>query len=417
MSFFRKLFGRETVAELEAKAQAEAAEGRFGIAKLDLERAIERSSREDETARLRILVSEMRDKLAEARLVDAQKFIDAGLDGDAIAEATGAVEVAATEELRDRARAMVLRLRTRTARTEDFVQRTMTRAELVAEIMAVWGDEQTEEYATYGESAIDASVALAVGEFAKAKALFEELFAGASAPRWLHRDLARARWAAADLDAADDAFVAFFEAITDEDHDRALFEARIDRARLFEDRERLDDALAEAGDALEHASHPRDYAVVARFLRDRKHPTEAREVLEAALTLPGSEADPVVQIELAFAESDEGRDGPALDRLDQVALALAALGQEAPRDVQAARARLLERTGRKDNAAELHRRLALAYLDDFGFEHALEASRLHRELGSFDEARELFARAELLVGTSAQRAGRVAAEKAALDAP
>ena len=71
MSLFKRLFGRETSAELEAKATREVSEGRFGIAKLDYEKAADRATTPDEATRFRALVVTMRDRIAEARLVEA----------------------------------------------------------------------------------------------------------------------------------------------------------------------------------------------------------------------------------------------------------------------------------------------------------------------------------------------------------
>lgn len=418
MSFFRKLLGRESATEITARADAAANEGRYGIAKLEYEKAADRAESDAEKATLRARVVAMRNAIATSRLDEADKLVALGVDAEALAEARGALDVADDEELLARARLTIARIRTNSARTDAGTTRSMTRDEIVAEITATYSDEQADEYAAYGEPAVAASVLLANGTFAEARAAFEAVLAGAKSPRWLHRDVARARWADGDLEGADAAFVSFFETVTDEEHDRALFEARLDRARLFEDRQMLEEAIEAAGDALDHAGdQPRAFVVVAQFLRAKGHPTEAREILEASLSMPGSESDPAVQIELAMCESAEGSHAEALDRLDRVALGLRQMGQESPREVEAARAQLLERVGRLENAAELFKRLAVTHADTFGFEAALESARLHHRVGSTDEARHLLERASLLVGASETHRALLAERRAALDAP
>lgn len=419
MSIFRKLLGRETVAELEAEADKAAAEGQFGTAKLHLERALEKTDPSDSAAvlRLREGIESMRDRIAESRMARAEELVARGDEDEALVEAQGAAEVAAADDVVERARQLVSRIRMRMSMHGDEAPVALTRDDEVAAITTGWTEEQTEEYDAYGDDVVEASLALAEGHYVRSRDLFERILSEAEAPAWLYRDVARARWAAGDLEGADAAFVAFAERAKGEDVDHALFVAYLDRARLLEELSRPEDGMAQIEKALDHAGDsPRAFAQVARFLRERDHVPEARDVLTAALSLPGSATDPIVQIELALCESSLGEDAAALDRLDRVALTVRQQGYGAPREVEGERARLLERLGRKEHAMDLHRRLAAANVDGDAFEHALEAARLSKELGDAEEAARQFARAAAIADVLPALSDRLSAARAALDA-
>ncbi len=214
MSFFRRLLGRETIEELEAEADKAAADGQFGTAKLQLERALEKVDPEDDDnrTRLRERVESMRDRIAESRLATAERFLSDGNEDAALLEANGAAEVAASSDVAERARQTAMRIRMRAAMHRDEAPPVLTREQEIAAITASWTENQTEEYDAYGDDVIDASIALAEGHFVRARDLFERILDTAEEPRWLHRDVARARWAAGDLEGADAAFTRFLDA-------------------------------------------------------------------------------------------------------------------------------------------------------------------------------------------------------------
>lgn len=418
MSIFRKLLGRKTVEELEAEADKAAADGQFGTAKLQLERALEKAPASDEAVvlRLRERIEAMRDRISESRMARAEELLAQGDHDGALEEASGAAEVAASDDVVAAAQQLVNRIRMRISMQGDEAPAALTRDDEIAAITAGWTEEQTEEYDAYGNEVIEAALALDEGHFVRARDLFERVLDAAERPVWLYRDVARARWAAGDLEGADAAFVTFMDRVSGEEIERALFVAHIDRARLLEEMSRPEEGMAEIEKALENAGDsPRAFAQVAHFLRERDHVAEARDVLQAALGLPGSATDPIVHIELALCESALGEDDAALARLDRVALTIRQQGHGAPREVERERARLLERLGRKEHAMDLHRRLAAATADASAFEHALEAARLAKELGDPAEAGRQLARAGAIADLDPSLAVRMGAAKASLD--
>lgn len=419
MSFFRRLLGRETIEELEAEADKAAADGQFGTAKLQLERALEKVDPEDDDnrTRLRERVESMRDRIAESRLATAERFLSDGNEDAALLEANGAAEVAASSDVAERARQTAMRIRMRAAMHRDEAPPVLTREQEIAAITASWTENQTEEYDAYGDDVIDASIALAEGHFVRARDLFERILDTAEEPRWLHRDVARARWAAGDLEGADAAFTRFLDAGLGEEDEPSVFVAHLDRARLFEELSRPEDALAEIERALDHAGDsPRAFAHVAHYLRERDHVEEARDVLNAALTLPGSESDPAVHVELALCEASLGEYENALGRLDRLAQAVHQQGRGDTRDIDSERARLLERLGRGAHALEIHKRLAASGADAFAFEHALRAAKLAHTLGDREESDRQLARASVLAELDARRKELLAETRATLDA-
>lgn len=417
MSLFKKIFGRETAAELEAQADAALAEGQFGTAKLIYERAIERAQDPSEVERLGARVKAMRDLIARSRIAEANRYFDNDSFEEAVAELRGAAEVASDPAIVREADAALERIRGAVTMSGVGAPKQLSRTELVDAATSGWSEDEAIEFESLGEPMLDAVVAMESGRFEAARDAFEALLAASEAPRWLHREVARARWAAGDAVAAHDEFVKFFEAVSGDEHDRALFVTRLDHARLLSELGRVEDALAEIEASIEHAGDsPRAFVAAAAFLREHGHAEDAHGVLEAALDLPGAAADRLVQIELAMIESALGRRSEALLRLERVALDDRQRGFEPPRDLEGTRATLMAELGRKEHAAELFRRLALATTDPLAFEHAREAARLHAELGHVDEAARLLDRAERIAPSDEARE-TIAALRGALTTP
>jgi len=397
MNLFKKMFGRETAAELEASAETAAATHQPGIAKLTFERALERATDDESKARISARIREMRDLIARSRLQEAARLIESESIDEAAGEIRGAAEVAADPEIVRAADEMLERLRAAVTMEGVTKPRLHSHVELVAAATAGWVDDQAVEFEALGEEMIEAAVAMEDGRFEEARARLESILTTAPSPRFLCREVARARWATGDALGANEAFEKFFEAVTSEEHDRMLFEARLDRARLLDELERGEDALIEIEKALEHAGDsPRAFVAAAQFLRDHHHVADAHGVLEAALELPTGPSDRFVQIELALCEAALDRADDARLRLERVALDDRQRGYEPPRELEGTRAALLAKVGRREHAAELFRRLALAATDSVAFEHAKAAARLHGELGHVDEARRLYDRADRL---------------------
>lgn len=395
MSLFGKWFGRESAAEIEAKAEASASDHHYGTAKLAFERALDRAEDTATKERLVARIRAMRDAIARGRIVEAGRLLEAGSSSDALRELDGATEVAVDPAIVAEADALRERIRLADTMQGTNAPRARSRAELVDAVTSGWNDAQAEEFEALGEPLLDALVAMESGRFADARSRLEGLIAETPASGWLHRELARARWADGDAAGADTAFLAFFEAVTDDDFDRELFETRLDRARLLDELGRDEDAILEIERSLDHVGDsPRAFVSAARFLREHGHAEDAKGVLDACLDLDGATSDRMVQIEYALVEATLGRSEEALVRLERIALDERQRGYEPPRDLEGTRAVLLAKVGRKEHAAELFRRLALAATDVVAFEHAIAAAGLHAELGHRDEAIRLLDRAQ-----------------------
>lgn len=411
MSLFDKLLGRETAAQRIARAESALADGQPGIAKLELERALDRADDPALRADIEARILSCRDAIAEGRMAAAEKFVSDDRPEDAFEEASGAAEVAATPEVRARAELLATKLRSLRVSRGAVAVREPTRSERIGAITAGFDDARTTEYEPVLELVLDGLLAMEDGHFEHARTKLEAA-AAATTARYLHRDVANARWACSDLDGADAAFRAFFEAMKDSEDERALFEAHGEHARLLDEAGRIEDAMVAIETALDHVGDdPRGFVSVARFFREHGYLAEAEEVLSAALTLPGAEHDAWPEAELAMVEAALGKAESARNRLERLVLGIRMTGREPPREIEAARARLLDEVD-PAHAADLHRRLANSGDDGLAFEEALLAVLAYDRAGRTAEATRMRERAEALARDHVERREAVKALRA-----
>jgi tetratricopeptide (TPR) repeat protein len=152
---------------------------------------------------------------------------------------------------------------------------------------AQWTPGQRAEYAALGPSAVEAQLAFHEGELARAHALFEELLARARSPRWLLRDVGRARYAVGDLDGAHALLTRFLELVGDELGCEARLESALDLVRVHDERGDVPAGIEALSAAVESAdgSSARPYVALGQYLRVHGYLEEAREVLEIALPI------------------------------------------------------------------------------------------------------------------------------------
>lgn len=152
---------------------------------------------------------------------------------------------------------------------------------------AQWTPGQKAEYAALGPEVAEAHVAFHEGELVRAHRLFEALLARSRAPRWLLRDVARARYAVADLAGAEASMRRFLELLGEELTQEASLEAAIDLARIHDERGEVGEAIETLSGVVERAdgSSAQPYLALGRYLRQQGMLDEAFEVLEAALPI------------------------------------------------------------------------------------------------------------------------------------
>lgn len=150
-----------------------------------------------------------------------------------------------------------------------------------------WTPGQKAEYAALGAGATEAQVAFHDGELARAHALLESLLVRSRAPRWLLRDVGRARYAVGDLAGAETALRRFLDLVGDELTGDARLESAIDLVRVFEERGDVPSAIEELSKVVESSdgTSARPYLVLGQYLRQHGMLDEAEEVLAVALPI------------------------------------------------------------------------------------------------------------------------------------
>ena len=113
-------------------------------------------------------IRECTDAIARRRIDEAQSYLAEGAIELAAHELEGALEVAATDALREEAQRLLDGLEAEDAR-EQAVSHEMTDEERIALIAGQWQDEQADEYEGYGQRLFDALVAMQSERFEEAR--------------------------------------------------------------------------------------------------------------------------------------------------------------------------------------------------------------------------------------------------------
>lgn len=399
MSLFRKLLGRETPAELEARAEAHFATADFGAAKLAFERALERMpDGAADRARLEGRIADARDGIARQRLAEGARLLALGNAELARVELDGALEVAATPTLRDEARAALDALEHREAVT-GAADVELTDEDRRALIVGQWSDAQAEELEPYGDALLDALLAIADGRASEGRSVLEALLEKAEDPCFLLREVGLARAADDDLDGAVEAFTRYLAALPEDGPEELLLGARHQLAALASAKGDHEGALEHLWAGVEAAPEDvRAYKTLGAVLRQLGRNDEAAEVLGTGLELLEGRPDWQLFQELGLAHEGAGRKAEAKSWLDRVvSLFKAQQSLDIPPPTALALARMYEAEGRLDRAADLFRLLAMGSdRERHGLYHR-EAGRLLLALDLRDEARKMLKRAEALL--------------------
>ena len=444
MSLLKRIFGGKSFDELRAEADSQFDAGELGAAKLTYERALDRAkdAPADALAAVRERIDACCDGIARRRIEVGRGHVQAGELDLAREELEGAADTAVSEEVAGEARRLIdaMEQRDALARAEEV---EVTDEEKLAVMAGSWEDEQAEEYAGYGERFEQALLAMqddaqpdqpaevvaagasepeeaqadgAGGAYRApahgAREMLETLLENAEAPRYLWLEVGRARLLDGHLEAGERALRTFLETLEDEEGGDARLSAHREIAGVLDERGDEEGAIAELSAAVEQLPEdPRPLLALGHYLRTRGHPKEAVEVLEAAVDVMG-ESRPEWRVlqELGLACAEAGDEDRAVDMLETVIKMLVARNHyDYPPETAVALARLHEKRGKTERAADLFRALTRGSDRRNHLAYHLEAARLLGDLELTDEAHRMLQRAAALA--QHDDAARAAVEK------
>lgn len=400
MNLFKKLFSADPE-ELKRKADRLFEAGDFGPAKLAYERAIAAAPEEARTP-LQERVRSCMDAIARQRVEEARVYLEQGAIELAEQELAGALEVAADESLREQAQALLDGLEAEDAQAQ-ATSDEMTDEERIALFMGQWEEAQAEEYELYGDTLLDALLALHSERYDDARAALEALIDSAPSPQYLWLEVGRARLLTDDPTGGAEALDRFLDTLEDGEANETKLAVNLTLARLADEDGRFEEAMKRFEAAVQVIPDDyRPYLAMGAFLRDKGHAEEALDVLQTSLELSQSSVtDWRLLEELGLASEQAGKPEEAKSFLEQVVEFFTNRQvMDFPPATTTTLAKLYEAEGRIDRAADMYR--ALTKGSD-GANHAAyhyEAGRLLKALDLDDEARRMLTRAEALVGDS-----------------
>ena len=427
MSFFKRMFGGTTAAEERAAADRLYAEGDVMGARQAYERALERDKGADRelAAHCHARVVACFDALAHQRMDEAETFRREGELDMARTELETAVELARSPAVKEKARRAIEVLERRDAVQAAAEPTELTEDERWAVIVGNWEERQIEEHDGYGETLRTALLDLHDGKTEQALVVLEQLARENENATYLWLESGRARLEAKDEDGGAKALRRFLKRLReaddegDEDRSDARLAAHIALSAIAEKAGDEEKAITWLNKAIEVMSDdPRPYLQLGMYLRQKGHPEEAVEVLDTAISLldedrPSWEA----YQELGLAKADAGHDEEAIDLLEKVTRFFVSRQRlDFPRSTALPLARLYEKAGRLERAADLYRSLANGSDRANHLEYHREAGRVLTELGLATEARRMLTRAAALAEEKPDVLAEVEAKIAALDA-
>lgn len=456
MGFLGRIFGGKTFEEELTEANKLFAAKDFGHAKHAYDRALEKaagmSPEEKAVAATQIAVATKQlaatgDALAEARLVEAERYIADREWEFAISELEGAMEMAASDDVRQRAKERIRSLERQDAVTQAAETVEITAEQRLAGASGAWESEQADEYERYGNDFGDAIVDVLVAaeelsarpapadgeeaapvppQLTAALSYFEKYTSRADA-KYLWLELGRARLVAGDKDGGAAALKTFLSKLDLDEGGEGRLSAHMELANLADARGDTAAALAEleaAAAALDE--DPRPYLALGQYLRRKGSPTEAIEILDAAVGVMG-ESRPEWRVleELGLAHKDAGNNGEAFRYLEQVVKMMMPTARsysqvkngsrdgglasaiDLPPNTGLALADLYEKDGRLERAADMYRTLASGSDRANHARYHVEAARCLKSLDLPQEAERMLTRALALTESAPEAHAQV----------
>jgi tetratricopeptide (TPR) repeat protein len=413
VSFLKRLFTAPDLDQQLGAAEALAARGALGDAKLAFEKALARAKKErpDAVATLEQRIVQCCDSIAAARLEEARRLLQAGHLDLAAEELEHALQTAVSSAPRAAIQAELDALQRSEVRRE--MQTVEAPADARFELLTGgWEDDQYEEYIAHGEPLRDALLALDSGDAASAREILEALLPDAAEPRYLWFELGRARLIVGETEPAREALATFLGRVGPDEGGDARLVAHMELAAIHTERAELEAAIGQYQAALEaFADDPRPYLAMGSFFRRRELWEEAVEVLEAGLSvLDEGRPDFRFWHELGLAHAGQGHDAQAIELLERMVSFLTSHQQlDLPPEGTRRLAELQERAGKPERASDLFALLAAGSdRPNLGLYH-LEAGRLMHGLGLERDARRMLQRASELVDVDSEQAARARA--------
>jgi len=400
MSFIKKMFGLRSFDELKQSADTLYEAGDFGGAKIEYERAKERAKAAGDDARNQVLsrINTCRDKLAEKRIEKALDFLKMDQLALALSELENAVEIAASDEVVQRANKMIDEAQRDEIQEEPIELETQTDEERYAIIAGNWEDEQSEEYENYGSEFVAALLALDDNRVPQAREKLEKLIEQAEDPHYLYFELGKVRLLDGDLENGAEAMRQFLTRIGPDEGGNPRLVAHTELARMANEANDFEGAVAQLQAAIEAMpKDPRSYLIMGNFLRQQSHLEEATEVLKSGVNMMvACDLHPDWRLiqELGLTFADLGNPQKAIEYLEEVVSMLVARQHlDLPPEAATRLAALHEQSGNKARAADLYSMLAHGSDTDNYFIYYKESGRLLAEIGVSAEARRALQRA------------------------
>lgn len=425
MSFFKKLFGGGSFDDERAEADRLFAAERFEDARLCYQRALDRKkgAPSDAVERCEERIGECLDRMAEARIAEAEELAEDGQHDLAEVELRNAVELAASEEVARRARRALEALEKEDARRQAEGPSEMSDEDRWALLAGAWGGDQLDEYEEYGDAFRDALLAMHDGKAKEARAALEALAEEHEEACYLWLEIGRARLLDDDFAAAEEALRAFLDGLDEDEGGDARISAHAELAALRDREGDEDGAIAELRATMDaFPEDARTYYLMGRYLREKGYAEEAADVLEAAVPLLDEDRPDVRFLEeLGVAKMEAGEDEDAATYLDRVIAFFVQIRRldnrklDLPPATAVARAKLYEKEGAPEKAADLYRGLATGSDHANHLTYHREAARLLLELGLEEEARRMLTRALALAEDDAEARAAIEAQLAELE--
>lgn len=401
MSFFKKLFGGASFADEVREGDGLFEARRHAEARAAYERARDAARSDEERAEAQQKIDACLDALARERMAEAETLVANDAIDLAEAELQNAIELAASDKVRNEARRRLETLEQDDAKRQQAeIPDEMSDEDRWALLAGNWEEEQLEEYDEYGDAFRAALLALHDGDAKEARAALEAIEAEYEDCVYLWLEIGRARMLCEAWDEAEEAFRAFLDGLGEDEGGAARLAGLANLASLRDragDDEGAIEVLSEAMEA--SPEEPGVFSMMGRYLLDKGDAAEAAEVLEAGAVLLDEERPDWRYLELlGLAHHAAENEDAAAGYFDRVIAFFVSLRRhdrplDYPPQTAVARAKIHEDQGELHKAADIYRTLSQGTDTDNHLTYHREAARLLLELELNDEARRMLTRA------------------------
>ncbi len=385
MSFLKAIFGK-TFDEYLAEGKHLFAEGRYGLAKLSLDRALDKSKGVDASAieAIKTMILDCKRHLATAKIAEADEAAQSHDMESATKLLQDALEICDETSISTKVTERIKQYEAMDARRLVEEEDQIDDDELLTIIAGTWSDDQAEEYSKLPEEFHDALLADHDGKHDEAAEIFKTIIAQKNLSielKYLYFETGKALTAASKNLEALEMFDLFFAASNKTGASSEIILAAHDmKAEALAATERWEEAEEELRKAAKDApSNHRVFLKLGVFLRNRKKPEQSLKMLEKARELMGQmHPDFSVIRELGFTYLVMEKKDEAAECFSSIIEHLASKGEHSQFDPITAvtLASLQEEKGQYQKAADLYRHLAVGYDTANYFVYNYQAAKL-----------------------------------------